>query len=243
MISRPSDFVKQLTRSFYSEGLLTLGLSLFLALGSATAAPVPAQAPASSSEQAEHRKTSKPYSGDLSTFEYKDRAKKLQVEKVMDILGISSGKAVADIGAGSGWFSVRAAKRVTPVGLVYSIDISPEAISYIEKRAKRENIPNLHTILSKPDDPLLPAESVDAALLLKTYHEVAEPVTLLKNLQKALRPKARVGIIDRNGNGENHGVNRDVVVREAGQAGYRLVGDYDFVKTDGQDYFLVFESD
>ncbi|MCI0351508.1 MAG: class I SAM-dependent methyltransferase [Acidobacteriales bacterium] len=235
--------MKQLTRSFYSGWLVTLGVCLCLVLGLSPAASVRAQAPAVSSQQVEQRKTSKPYSGDLSTFEYKDRAKKLQVEKVMDILGISSGKTVADIGAGSGWFSVRAARRVTPTGLVYAVDISQKAISYIQERTRRDGIRNLHTVLSKPDDPLLPMESIDAALLLKTYHEVASPVALLKNLHKALRPKARVGIIDRNGNGENHGVNRDVVVREAAQAGYRLIGEYDFVKSDGQDYFLVFETD
>jgi SAM-dependent methyltransferase len=242
MIYRRNDFVKQLTRSFHAGRLITLGVSLLVVLGLAPATSVRAQAPAVSSEQVEHRKTSKPYSGDLSTFEYKDRAKKLQVEKVMDILGISPGKTVADIGAGSGWFSVRAARRVTPTGLVYAVDISPKAISYIEERAKREGIRNLQTILSKTEDPLLPTESIDAALLLKTYHEVAEPVVLLKNLHKALRPRARVGIIDRNGNGENHGVNRDIVVREAAQAGYRLIGEHAFVKSDSEDYFLVFES-
>jgi SAM-dependent methyltransferase len=131
---------------------------------------------------------------------------------------------------------------VTPGGLVYAVDINPEAIHYIQERVVREGIGNVHTVLSRPEDPLLPAESIDAVLLLKTYHEVADPIALLKSLHKALRPKARVGIIDRNGNGENHGLNRDVVVGEAGQAGYRLVGEYDFVKSDGEDYFLVFES-
>jgi SAM-dependent methyltransferase len=241
-LRRRTDLLKQLTRSFYSGWPLTIGIFLVVVLGFVPAASVPAQAPAVSSEQVQ-RKTSKPYSGDLSIFEGKDRAKKLQIERVMDILGIGSGKTVADIGSGSGWFSVRAAQRVTPTGLVYAVDINPEAISYIQQRVRRDGIRNVHTVLSKPNDPLLPTKSIDAALLLKTYHEVAEPVALLKNLHKALRPKARVGIIDRNGHGENHSVNRDAVVREAGQAGYSLIGEYDFVKSDGVDYFLVFESD
>jgi hypothetical protein len=97
---------------------------------------------------------------------------------------------------------------------------------------------NVKTILGKPDNPLLPA-SVDAVLLLKTYHEVAQPVTLLRNLRSSLNPGARVGVIDRNGNGENHGIAREVVIREANQAGYRLLEEDDFVK-DGMDYFLVF---
>jgi hypothetical protein len=77
-------------------------------------------------------------------------------------------------------------------------------------------------------------------LLLKTYHEAADPIALLKNLRPALKPGARVGIIDRNGNGTNHGVSRKIVVEEAGQAGYRLLETYDFVKAGGMDYFLVF---
>ena len=209
-------------------------------LGPAPATSIPPQSSATQGAQVQPRKTSQPYTGDLSIFEYKDRDQKLHVTLVMDILGINQGKTVADIGAGSGWFSVRAARRVTPSGLVYAVDISPEAIQYIQQRVQREGIGNIRVIRSKPDDPLLPAESIDAVLLLKTYHEVAEPVTLLRNLRKALRPNARLGIIDRNGNGEDHGVSRDVVVREAAQAGYRLVSEYDFVKSDGDDYFLVF---
>jgi hypothetical protein len=77
-------------------------------------------------------------------------------------------------------------------------------------------------------------------LLLKTYHEVAHPVVLLRNLRSSLKPGAKIGIIDRNGNGENHGVSKDVVVREAAQAGYELRDSQDFVKGDGMDYFLIF---
>jgi predicted methyltransferase len=227
-------------RPSYSRYGLVVGASLFLLLGLAPAISVPPQASAPAGEQVQQRKTSKPYTGDLSVFEYEDRDKKLQVERVMDILGITPGKTVADVGAGSGWFSVRAARRVTPAGLVYAVDINPEAVRYIQERIAREGIGNVRTVLGKPSDPLLPAKSIDAVLLLKTYHEVAKPVALLRNLHKALRPQALVGIIDRNGKGEDHGVNRDVVVQEVEQSGYRLVGEYDFVKSDGEDYFLVF---
>jgi SAM-dependent methyltransferase len=187
----------------------------------------------------EHRKTSEPYTGDLSIFDSPGRDQRLQINRVMDILGVAPGKNVADIGAGSGWFTVRAARRVGIGGLVYAVDINPEAVRYVENRAQKEQLHNIKTILSKPDDPLLPAASVDSVLLLKTYHEVAEPVVLLANLRAALRAGARVGIIDRNGNGEDHGVGKDVVIREASEARYRLVAQYDFVKGDKMDYFLV----
>ncbi len=203
-----------------------------------SAAFVCGQTPARDSSS--QRKTSDPYTGDLSVFDSPGREDRLHVNHVMDLLGIVPGKIVADIGAGSGWFTVRAAKRVGPSGLAYAVDINPEAISYIGKRAEKEQLPNVKTILSQPDDPQLPADSVDDVLLLKTYHEVAHPVLLFQNLRKSLRAGAKVGIIDRNGNGEDHGVGREVVIREVERAGYSLAGKYDFVKGDKMDYFLVF---
>lgn len=212
---------------------LSLALALLLQLNFVTA-----QAQQPSGQQTEHRKTSTPYTGDLSIFDSPGRDERLQINRVMDILGISSGKTVADIGAGSGWFSVRAAQRVGDAGTVYAVDINPDAIRYIESRIRKENLHNVKPVLGKPDDPLLPSK-VDAVLLLKTYHEVAQPITLLRNLRSSLAHEARVGVIDRNGNGENHGVAREVVIREASEAGYRLLEQDDFVK-DGMDYFLVF---
>jgi SAM-dependent methyltransferase len=188
------------------------------------------------------RPTSTPYSGDLSIFEYPDRDKKLQIDRVMDLLGIVPGKNVADIGAGSGWFTVRAARRVGPSGAVIAEDINPLAIESIGKRVQKEDLPNVRTVLGSPDDPRLPSGSVDAVLMLKVYHEIAHPVPTMKVLQRALRPGAKVGIIDRNGSGADHGLNHDIVVKEMGEAGYKLVGTYDFTKADGQDYFLIFQA-
>jgi SAM-dependent methyltransferase len=188
---------------------------------------------------AAHRRTSEPYTGDLSIFDSPGRDERLQINRVMDILAIGPGKTVADIGAGSGWFTVRAAKRVGDAGMVYAVDINPEAVRYIDDRAHKEKLHNVKTILSTADDPTLPAAAIDSVLLLKTYHEVENPVIVLQKLRASLRPGAKVGIIDRNGNGENHGVSRDVVLREATQAGYALLEQYDFVKGDKMDYFLV----
>ena len=200
-----------------------------------------AQSPAPATN--EQRKTSEPYTGDLSVFESPGREDRLQINRVMDLLGIAAGKGVADIGAGSGWFTIRAARRVGAAGAVYAVDINPEAIRYVSERARKEKLQNVKTILGKSDDPVLPANSVDAALLLKTYHEVAQPVALLRNLRGSLRPAAKVGIIDRNGNGEDHGVGKDVVIHEAQEAGYALLEQYNFVKGDKMDYFLVFTAE
>src|SRR5467141_4220030 len=113
-------------------------------LGSAQS---PAQAPVAAT--AEQRKTSEPYTGDLSIFDSPGRDRRLQINRVMDILGITSGKTVADIGAGSGWFTVRAARRVGERGIVYAVDINPESILYVENRARKEKLRNVKTILGK----------------------------------------------------------------------------------------------
>jgi len=133
---------------------------------------------------------------------------------------------------------VLAARRVGDKGTVYAEDINPDAIQYIDARLKKEDLHNVKTVLGKPDNPLLPAP-VDAVLLLKTYHEVAQPIVLFRNLRHSLAKDARVGVIDRNGDGTNHGVGRDVVIREMKAAGYKVIQQEDY-KKDGMDYFLVF---
>lgn len=202
---------------------------------------MPTAAPAKTDDNI-NRPVSEPYTGDLSIFESEDRAKNLQIDRVMDILKIADGKNAADIGAGSGWFTVRAAKRVGDKGKVFAVEINQEYINYINERAKRENLPNIQTVLGTEDDPKLADSSVDAALILKTYHEIGQPVKVLLNLKKSLRKDALLGIIDRNGKGDDHGIDKQQVVEEAKRAGYVLVDDYDFVKPDGMDYFLVFRA-
>lgn len=216
-----------------------------------TRAPTPAESPAPTStiESAQQpapdvidRPTSKPYTGDLSIFEDPKRLEKLQVNRVMDILGIKEGSTVADIGAGSGFFTVLAARRVGSSGLVYAVDINRSYLDYIEKRAKREGLTNTRIVLGDDDDPLLPDKGVDAVLLLKTYHEVAQPIRLLQRTRESMRPAALLGIIDRKGKGDDHGIDPDIVIREAERAGFAIVGQYDFVKSDDVDYFLLFRA-
>lgn len=185
--------------------------------------------------------TSTPYAGDLSIFEEPGRDKRLQIDRVMDLLQLKPGSVVADIGAGGGWFSVRAARRVAPNGRVIAEEINPKAITAIQQRAQREHLDNIDTILGTPDDPKLAPNSLDAALMLKVYHEIAHPPILLASLHAALKPGARFGIIDKNGNGADHGLNEPIVRAEVEHAGFRQVARYDFTKADGQDYFLIFE--
>ena len=203
--------------------------------------PGQAQAPhPPTTTQSTQRPTSDPYTGDLSIFETPGRDQRLQINRVMDLLGIHAGSSVADIGAGSGWFTVRAAKRVAPSGTVYAEDINPEAITYIRQRSTKEHLANIQPMLGTTDNPKLPANSVDAVLMLKSYHEIAHPLELMRNLMPSLRPLAKIGVIDRNGDGTDHGLNSSVLIREMQESGFTLSARYDFTKADGQDYFLIF---
>jgi SAM-dependent methyltransferase len=247
----------ELIRPVAQRGTMSLIVKLFICLASTLTllggalafqqtrrAPAKSQSPAAQATTTDpdrvERPTSQPYTGSLSIFEDPKRAERLQIERVMDVLKIKEGTNVADIGAGSGWFTVRAARRVGASGTVYAVDINRDYLKYIEERARKEELPNVHTILGKADDALLPAKSADAVLILKTYHEIAEPIRLMRRLRAALRDGALVGIIDRSGRGDDHGLDAPVVVKEMERAGYALDASYDFVKPDGMDYFLVF---
>src|SRR5689334_7619737 len=144
-------------RSYYAHTVLShlaISITLFVCFALfAPSAPSVAQSTATQAAPTPDRKTSRPYTGDLTIFDTPGRDDRLQINRVMDMLGIAPGKNVADIGAGSGWFTVRAAKRVTDTGTVYAVDINSEAIQYIDNRAHKEGLTNVKGLLSQPDDP------------------------------------------------------------------------------------------
>ncbi|MCY3846198.1 MAG: methyltransferase domain-containing protein, partial [Acidobacteria bacterium] len=166
---------------------------------------------------------------DLGLLEGPDRDAWQQPERIMDLLRIADGAAVADIGAGGGWFTVRLARRVGPNGLVYAEDIQPQMLESINRRVRREGLANVRTIHGTPTDPLLPSP-VDAVLIVDVYAAVAveDRIPLLRNLLPLLAPGGRVGIVDFKLDGGGPGpplaerVEPEAVVRDARAAGLRL---------------------
>ncbi len=114
----------------------------------------------------------------------------------MDALGIADGAAVADLGAGGGWFTIRLARRVGPNGRVYAEDIQPQMIESIQRRVEREGLKNVTLVHGTATDPRLPPSALDAVLIVETFSEMEDPVTLLRNLARSLKPRGRVGIIE-----------------------------------------------
>jgi len=179
---------------------------------------------------------------DLGLLEGPDRDAWQQPQEVMDALGIADGARVADLGAGGGWFTVRLARRVGPNGQVFAEDIQPQMIESIARRVSREGLANVVTVLGTPGDPKLPSD-LDAVLIVGTYPELTDPVTLLRNVGKSLRPNGRVGVIDFRLEGGGPGppiderVEPNVVIRDAERAGLRLLAREEFLT---YQYLLVF---
>lgn len=180
---------------------------------------------------------------DLGLLEGPDRDAYQRPDQIMDALQIGENSVVADLGAGGGWFTVRLARRVGPKGWVYAEDIQPEMIQAIERRVKREGLNNVKTVLGTPTDPKIPAGTLDAVLIVDAYHEMEQPVTLLRNLAKSLKPTGTIGIVNYNKDGGGPGpalderVDPEQVIRDARAAGLELRKRENFLR---YQYLLTF---
>ena len=178
----------------------------------------------------------------LGTLEGPDRDAWQRPDQIMDKLLIAEGSAVADLGAGGGWFTMRLAARVGPNGIVYAEDIQQQMIEAISKRIARAQLRNVKTILGTQSDPRLPAP-VDAALINDAYHEMEQPVAVLRNVVRRLKPQGRIGIVEFKKDGWGPGPPMDErmdperIVRDAEAAGLRLLSRETFPR---YLYMLVF---
>jgi ubiquinone/menaquinone biosynthesis C-methylase UbiE len=117
-------------------------------------------------------------------------------DEALNIIGIKRGSSVADIGAGSGYMTIRLSKRVGANGVVYANDIQQPMLDILDKRLKSGRLTNVQLILGNPDDPKLPPASVDLALLVDVYHELSQPQAMLKRLHEALKPGGRLVLLE-----------------------------------------------
>lgn len=115
--------------------------------------------------------------------------------RILDEIGVESGLAIADVGCGIGYFSVRLAKKVGKSGIVYASDIDSGALAFLKEKAERQNIRNLKIIQGKKDDPLLPDSSIDIVLIVNTVHLIDRPSEYLSNLKSCLQPDGYVVIV------------------------------------------------
>ena len=160
-----------------------------------------------------------------------------EVETVAGQLGLGPGASVADIGAGSGYYTVRLSRIVGPQGRVYAQDIVPRYLADLERRVRREGLVNVTLGRGDAHDPRLPARSLDAAVLVHMYHEIGQPYGLLYNLAPALKPGGRVGIVDVDAPTGRHGTPPALLACELAAIGFREVGRHDLGRSG---YLAVF---
>ena len=153
----------------------------------------------------------------------KERDDAGEPRQVVRLLGIKSGMTIADIGAGSGYYVVRLSPIVGPRGLIIAQDVVPEYLRGLRSRVRDLGLQNVVISLGEPHDPRLPADSLDIAILVHMYHEIAQPYGLLYNLVPALKPGARVGIVDAYGPTSEHGTPPSLLGCELAAVGYREI--------------------
>jgi ubiquinone/menaquinone biosynthesis C-methylase UbiE len=129
-------------------------------------------------------------------LERPEREEEEAPSKLMEALKIKPGAVVADIGAGSGYFTFRLSKKVGPKGKVLAVDIQPEMLDIIRKRMKKGKVENVEPVLGTENDPKLPAKSVDLILLVDVYHEFSEPYEMTQAMVKALKPGGRLVFVE-----------------------------------------------
>ncbi|HKS57966.1 MAG TPA: methyltransferase domain-containing protein [Steroidobacteraceae bacterium] len=183
--------------------------------------------------------------GGILWLERTERETQEQPELVIDALEIKPGQTIADLGAGSGYYSFRIAPLVGPTGKVLAIDIEPAMLDAIAQRARREHIENVTTVRSSAQDPNLAPGSVDLLFMVDVYHELEYPYEMLTKVRTALKPRGRVALIEYRAEDPDvlikplHKMTERQVRREMQAAGFKHVKT---VRTLPLQHLIVFEA-
>ena len=155
--------------------------------------------------------------------------------EVVHALGLKAGEVLADIGAGSGYFTFHLARHVGEKGKVYAVDVSPEMILHLNRRIRQANATNVVTILADPDDPLLPDRSVNRFFICDVWHHVENPTKYLSLMKKMLKPGGEVVMIDFHKKELPFGpplqmkIAREDLIKQLEENGFRLSKEHTFL--------------
>jgi ubiquinone/menaquinone biosynthesis C-methylase UbiE len=180
----------------------------------------------------------------IKAFEDPERDEWQKPDEVVKSLNLKPGDIIADIGAGTGYFTKRFAKAVSPGGQALGLDIVPSRVQHMKEEAQRLGLNNYKALLIKPDNPKLEPGSVDVVFLCNTYHHLENRVDYFQRLSKSLKENGRVVIVDFykkplpvGPSSADHKLSKEVVLEEFQVAGYHLKHDKDFLP---YQYYLEF---
>jgi len=166
--------------------------------------------------------------------------------RVVEALGLKPGQVVCDMGCGNGYYALRFAPLVGEKGRILGVDIQPEMLALLEKRAAKAEIENITPILGTVVDPKLPASAVDLVFMVDVYHEFSHPEPMLAAIRASLKPKGRVVLVEFRAEDpevpikKRHKMTKEQVVRELHANGFRLVKSFDELPWQ---HMLFFERD
>jgi ubiquinone/menaquinone biosynthesis C-methylase UbiE len=175
-----------------------------------------------------------------------ERVETEKPEELLEVLGIKKGDVVADIGAGPGFFSLRAAQRVGPTGKVFAVDVQQEMIDGLRRMAQKSGLENIVPTLGSADDPKLPANGIDAVLVIISYHEFSRPAEMMHHIYTAMKQDARMLIVEYKAEDPNsrvspaHKMTATDILRELSGFGFRLDKVIDMIPTQ---HVFVFKKD
>jgi SAM-dependent methyltransferase len=158
--------------------------------------------------------------------------------EIAHLLELKPGMTVGDLGAGAGYHTVRLSRLLGPTGSVVAEDVTPDYLMELARRVELLKLTNVKLALGEPQDPRLPTASLDAAILVHMYHEIAQPYAFLYNLAPALKPGARVGIVDLERPTSEHGTPIELLRCELTAVGYREIATHQLAGDGG--YLAVF---
>ena len=164
-------------------------------------------------------------------------------QEVLTALDIKPGEIIADIGAGSGYFTFRLARHVSERGTVYAVDVSPDMVLHINRAIRDLKVTNVFSILAEPDDPLLPVTSVDRFFFSDSWHHIENQTKYLSLMKKMLKPNGEVVMIDFDKKETPVGpplemrIAREDLIKQMTSNGFRLAKEHTFLP---YQYFLIF---
>ncbi len=180
----------------------------------------------------------------IATLENPERDAEQKPQEVIAAMGVKEGEAIADIGAGSGYFAFRFARHVGASGRVYAVDINSDMILYMNRYIRDHKLKNVVTVLSAPDDPLLMDASINRFFICNTWHHVENRTQYIALMKKILKPGGQIIVIDYQkkelpvGPPPEMKLAREDAIREMESGGFKLVKEHTFLP---YQYFLVFE--
>jgi arsenite methyltransferase len=179
----------------------------------------------------------------ISMLENPQRDAEQKPDEVIAALGLKQGEVLADIGAGSGYFSFRFARKVGDSGRIYAVDINPDMIVYMNRHIRDSKLKNVVTVLSAPDDPLLMDDSINRFFICNTWHHIENRPSYIARMKKMLKPGGQIIVVDYMkkalpvGPPPEMKMARENVIREMESNGFKLSKEYTFLP---YQYFLVF---